>query len=132
MRKNGILNESILRLIGSLGHTDRFVVCDAGLPIDKNVERIDLAVTKGVVRFMEVLKPLMEEIVVEKIILAEEIVKRSPDMYRQIRELAGSIPIEMVSHEEFKKLSKETKAVIRTGEITPYANVILQSGVNFS
>ena len=131
MKKDGILNESLLRVMGSLGHTDRIVVCDAGLPIDKNVERIDLSVTKGVVKFMDVLAPLLNELVVEKIILAEEIVTKSPAMYQEIAALTKGIPIELVSHEEFKKLTKATKAIIRTGECTPYTNIILQSGVNF-
>jgi D-ribose pyranase len=131
MKKDGILNEDLLRVMGSLGHTDRIVVCDVGLPIDKNVEKIDLAVTKGVVKFMDVLVPLLNELVVEKIILAEEIVTKSSSMYKEITALTKGIPIELVSHEEFKKLTKATKAIVRTGECTPYTNIILQSGVNF-
>jgi D-ribose pyranase len=131
MKKDGILNQRLLNVMGSLGHTDRIVVCDAGLPIDKNVQRIDLAVTKGIVKFMDVLKPLLDELVVEKIILAQEIVTKSPAMYQEILTLTKDIPLEMVSHEDFKKLTKETKAIIRTGECTPYCNIILQSGVNF-
>jgi D-ribose pyranase len=131
MKKDGILNEDLLRVMGSLGHTDRIVVCDVGLPIDKNVERIDLAVTKGVVKFMDVLTPLLNELAVEKIIMAEEIVTKSSSMYQEITALTKGIPIELVSHEEFKKLTKATKAIIRTGECTPYTNIILQSGVNF-
>ena len=131
MKKDGILNQELLRVMGSLGHTDRIVVCDAGLPIDKNLERIDLSVTKGIVKFMDVLTPLLNELVVEKIILAEEIVIKSPAMYQEIAVLVKGIPIEFVSHEEFKKLTKATKAIVRTGECTPYTNIILQSGVNF-
>ena len=131
MKKDGILNQQLLHMMGSLGHTDRIVVCDEGLPIDKTVERIDLAVTKGVVKFMDVLKPLMDELVVEKIILAQEIVTKSPAMYQEILALTKGIPLELVSHEDFKKLTKETKTIIRTGECTPYCNIILQSGVNF-
>jgi len=131
MKKDGILNQDLLNIMGSLGHTDRIVVCDEGLPIDKNVERIDLSVTKGVVKFMDVLKPLLNELVVEKIILAQEIVTKSPAMYQEIVALTKDIPLELVSHEEFKKLTKDTKAIIRTGECTPYTNIILQSGVNF-
>ena len=131
MKKTGILNQNILNVMGSLGHTDRIVVCDVGLPIDKNVQRIDLAVTKGVVKFMDVLKPLLEELVVEKIILAREIVAKSPAMHQEIVALTKGIPVELVSHEEFKRLTKDAKAIIRTGECTPYTNIILQSGVNF-
>jgi D-ribose pyranase len=132
MRKTGILNQGILNATGSLGHTDHIVVCDAGLPIPLGVERIDLTVVRGLPRFLDVLKPVMAEIVVEKIILAKEIEKASPDLAAQIRELAGPIPIEFVSHEQFKRLTRDAKAVVRTGEHTPYANAILQSGVDFS
>ena len=131
MKKHGIVNQELLKVMGSLGHTDRIVVCDVGLPIDKHVERIALSVTKGVVKFMDVLKPLLNELVVEKIILAREIVTKSPAMHQEIVTLTKGIPLELVSHEEFKKLTKDTKAVIRTGECTAYANIILQSGVNF-
>ncbi|MGO8763607.1 MAG: D-ribose pyranase [Limisphaerales bacterium] len=131
MKKDGILNQDLLKVIGSLGHTDRIVVCDVGLPIDKNVERIDLAVTKGVVSFMDVLKPLLNELVVEKIILAREIVTKSPAMHQEIITLTKGIPVEWVDHEEFKKLTRAARAIIRTGECTPYTNIILQSGVNF-
>jgi len=31
----------------------------------------------------------------------------------------------------FKRLTRDAKATIRTGEHTPYANAILQSGVDF-
>jgi D-ribose pyranase len=132
MKRDGILNEDILRVIGSLGHTDRIVVCDAGLPIDLCVEKIDLAVVKGIVRFEDVLVPLLQEAVFEKAILAKEIMGKSPAMYRSIQGWLGSIPIAKVRHEDFKKLCQSVKAVIRTGECTPYANIILQSGVNFS
>ena len=131
MKKDGILNQRLLNVMGALGHTDRIVVCDESLPIDKNVERIDLAVTKGVVKFMDVLKPILNELVVEKIILAQEIVTKSPAMYQEILALTKGIPLELVSHEDFKKLTRETKAIIRTGECTPYTNIILQLGVNF-
>jgi D-ribose pyranase len=131
MKKEGILNESLLRIIGSLGHTDSLVISDAGLPIPKGVEKIDLAVTKGVVRFIDVFEPLLKEVVVEKIILASEIKTKSPEMYSRIIKLAGDIPVSEVNHEEFKVLTASAKAIIRTGEYTPFANVILQTGVNF-
>jgi D-ribose pyranase len=129
MRRSGILNQRILNATGALGHTDLIVIADAGLPIDLGVERIDLTVVKGVPRLLDVLEPVMEEVVVEKMILAREIVKASPRMYEAIRKLAGPIPIEMVSHEEFKALTRKAKAIIRTGQFTAFSNVILQSGV---
>lgn len=131
MRKTGILNPAILNATGSLGHTDQIVVCDAGLPIPPGVERIDLTVVRGIPRFLDVLEPLLAEIVVEKLILAREIETASPDLAARIRKLVGPIPIEFVTHTEFKRLTRDAKAIIRTGEFTSYANVILQSGVDF-
>ena len=132
MRKTGILNQAILNATGSLGHTDRIVVSDAGLPIPLGVDRIDLTVVRGLPRLLDVLEPLMAEIHVEKIFLSKEIEKASPDFLARIRELAGKIPIEFLAHTEFKRQTREAKAIIRTGEFTPYANVMLQSGVDFS
>ena len=131
MKKEGIVNENLLRVIGSTGHTDKLVVCDVGLPIPKGVEKIDFAVIKGLVGFIEVLAPILNEVVVEKITIASEIKQKSPEMYKKIVSLVGSIPIVEVSHEEFKSMTSNAKAIIRTGECTPYANVILQTGVNF-
>lgn len=131
MRKNGILNQEILKATGSLGHTDYLVVSDAGLPIPLEVERIDLSVVKNLPRFLDVLKPILDEIIVEKIILASEIKTASPELAAQISELAGSIPIEYVPHVEFKRLTHNAKAIVRTGEHTPFSNIILQSGVDF-
>jgi len=36
--------------------------------------------------------------------------------------------VETLSHVEFKKLTASTKAIVRTGEFTPFANVILVAG----
>ena len=132
MRKTGILNPAILALTGSLGHTDRIVVSDAGLPIPFGVDRIDLTVVRGIPRLPDVLGAVMAEIHVEKIVLAAEIETASPDLLAEIRRMAGKIPVEFVSHEQFKVLTRDARAVIRTAEFMPYANVILQSGVDFS
>src|SRR3954463_2734867 len=124
MKRTGILNQDILSAVGALGHGDKMVISDAGLPIPKHVNRIDLSVTKGVVPFLDVLKPLLAEVVVEKVILAQEIVENSPKMHAQILELVGKIPVEYVSHEVFKQKTQDAKSVIRTGQCTPYTNII--------
>ena len=43
MKKNGILNPQLNRVISEMGHRDMLIIADAGLPIPKEVERIDLA-----------------------------------------------------------------------------------------
>ena len=134
MKRAGILNSDISRVLSYMGHTDCICIGDCGLPIPDEVERIDLALAFGVPTFMQTLKVVVDDMKVEKIVLAEEIRQQNPDVLRQVEELfAGqNIEVEFVSHVELKERTFDCKAVIRTGEITPYANVILQSGCIFA
>lgn len=131
MKKGILLNSEILSVISRMGHTDTIVIADAGLPIPEGVRRIDLAVSCGTPGFMEVFEALMAEYACEGMILAEEIASHNGEVHRAVVELAGDIPIDYRSHEAFKEATRGVTAVIRTGECTPYANVILRSGVTF-
>lgn len=135
MKRRGILNSDISRVLTYMGHTDRICVGDCGLPIPDETERIDLAVKFGQPTFMDVLKEVGADMKIEKMILAEEIKTMNPQVLAEITEyFAGQDiqpEVEYVSHVELKALTKECKAVIRTGETTPYANIILQSGCIF-
>ena len=133
MKRHGILNSDISRVLSYMGHTDHICIGDCGLPIPDETERIDLAVKFGVPTFMDVLKEVGDDMKIEKIVLAEEIKENNPKVLAEINEyFAGQeIDVEFVSHVGLKEMTKECKAVIRTGETTPYANIILQSGCIF-
>ena len=134
MKKAGILNSDISRVLSYMGHTDLICVGDCGLPIPDEVERIDLSLKFGVPGFMETLEVVVNDLKGEKIVLAEEIKTQNPKVLGEIEALfAGQeIEVEFMSHAELKALTRDCKAVIRTGEITPYANIILQSGCIFA
>ena len=134
MKRQGILNSDISRVLSYMGHTDCIAIGDCGLPIPDEVERIDLALMFGVPTFMDTLKVVKQDMKIEKIVLAEEIKTANPKVLTEIEELfkGENIEVEYVTHVELKKQTKDCKAVIRTGETTPYANVILQSGCIFS
>ncbi|MEA3308908.1 MAG: D-ribose pyranase [Chloroflexota bacterium] len=131
MKKGNLLNAPLTAVIARLGHTDRLVIGDAGLPIPSGVERIDLAVRPGLPHFLDVVRTTLEEMVVEKALIAEELETVSPELHGALVELLGDIEIRTLPHEEFKVETKSARAVVRTGEFTPYANVILYSGVVF-
>ena len=134
MKKLGILNSDISRVLSYMGHTDCIAIGDCGLPIPDEVERIDLALKFGVPTFMETLETVVADMKVEKIVLAEEIKEQNPIVLGKIEEFFKDqeIEVEFVSHTELKKRTHDCKAVIRTGETTPYANIILQSGCIFA
>lgn len=131
MKKNGVLNKEISQLIASMGHVDKLTICDAGLPIPDYIWRIDLAVTPGLPGFEAVTKAVASELQVQQIILAEELRDKNPELTRAIKDIFKDSDVVYVPHEEFKRLSTESRAIIRTGECTPFANVILVSGVTF-
>jgi D-ribose pyranase len=129
MKRNGIINAPISTVIAHLEHTDMLTVADAGLPTPATTQRIDLALKPGVPGFLETLEVVLTEMFVEKAYVSEDILEISPHIYAEIQKLLGEdVPIETLPHLEFKKLSGSTKAIIRTAEFTPFANVILVAG----
>ncbi len=103
------------------------------MPVCRSADsnRIDLALTRGIPRFLDVLTAIQKEMAIESVTLATEILENSPEIYAQIESNLNSFSIQYVSHEHFKELLTKTKGIVRTGECTPYANIILSSGVNF-
>ena len=129
MKKTSLLNAEISAAIARMGHTDALVIGDCGLPIPEETRRVDIALKRGTPGFMETLDVVLEELCVEKIFLADEIKTASPAMLKQIREKLSGVDCAFISHEAFKEKLRGVKCVIRTGECTPYANIILVSGV---
>lgn len=129
MKKNGILNSEISKVISDMGHTDTIVIGDCGLPIPGHVRKIDLALKLGTPSFSDVLAELEKELVIEKVTIAAEIKEHNPELYTDIKEKFAEVSY--VSHEAFKAETASARAIIRTGEATPYANIILHAGVIF-
>ncbi|WP_214892507.1 D-ribose pyranase [Exiguobacterium sp. H66] len=129
MKRHGILNSQISKVLADLGHTDMIVIADCGLPIPTGVERIDLALELGTPAFADVLRVVADDMAVERMTLASEIKDANEVALTTVSQL--NVTTEYVSHEAFKELTKQAKVIIRTGEATPYANVILHAGVIF-
>ncbi|MET8216973.1 D-ribose pyranase [Streptomyces hirsutus] len=129
MRKGGILNRHLSGALAELGHTDRVLVCDAGMPIPDGPRVVDLAFRAGVPSFAEVLEGLLAELVIEGATAATEIRQANPAAADL---LAGHFPaLDLVPHERLKELTAGARLVVRTGEARPYANVLLRCGVFF-
>ncbi len=139
MKKGVLLNSEVSSVIARLGHTDQVVVCDAGLPIPATTTRVDLALTHNVPTFIQVLSVITQEMQVEAAIIAQEIIEKNPVLHEAIREhlqqleqhQGNTIALQYVSHETFKTQSGQSRAVFRSGECSPYANIILCAGVTF-
>ncbi|WKB52231.1 D-ribose pyranase [Eleftheria terrae] len=128
MKRTSLLHAELSHVIAQLGHGDLLVIGDAGLPIPDGPRRIDLAVTPGLPAFAPVLRAVLSEMQVERALVAEE-ARGSTGLPAWCAELP--VAAETVTHEELKRLSARARAVVRTGECTPYTNVVLCAGVTF-
>jgi D-ribose pyranase len=128
MKKGTLINGPLSSVVAQMGHKERLVVADAGLPLG-NLPRIDLALTAGIPSFVDTLRVLMSELQVEAAIYAEELPKKNPEVYLAMMQVLGDIPMQPLPHEQFKVEMRSSRAAVRTGEFSPYANVILISGV---
>ena len=131
MKKTAVLNSHISSAISTLGHYDLLTINDAGMPIPNDDKRIDVAVTKSLPCFIDVLETVLTEMEIQKIYLAEEIKTENPDMLAAIETRLPETPISFIPHTEMKQELNNCHAFIRTGEMTPYANILLESNVVF-
>lgn len=131
MKKHGILNAQLAGLIAGLGHKDTYLIGDAGMPIPKGIEIVDLVLAEGVPTFEQVLDAVLDEAQVEGYTLADEIQEANPRLHKYIQTKLPGIPVEYIPHDDLKKMTKDCKFAIRTGEFSPYPNVILRAGVVF-
>lgn len=131
MKKTKVINSDISRVIAQMGHFDKLSIGDAGMPVPKGTEKIDLAVDKGIPSFMDVLNNVLEELEVQKVYLAKEIKENNPQILAQITDRLPDTPVEFIPHSDMKAELNNCHAFIRTGEMTPYANILLESNVVF-
>jgi len=129
MLKTGILHPQLSRIMAEIRHMDMLVIADAGLPVPKGVERVDLGWKQGNPGYLEVLEEIEKYMITEKAIFAQEALVVSGEFHKEaLALLPEGIPVEYIPHSELKKMTEGAKAIILTGEFTGYTNVILISG----
>lgn len=133
MKKQGVLNAHLSYLIARMGHTDRMVICDCGLPIPQDAEVVDLALTKNIPSFIDTLSVVLSELRIEQAVVASEMESVSKDLYEKMLTVLPAVEVKKVPHESFKEMTRsgDNTVFVRTGEATSYANIILISGVKF-
>ena len=127
MKKAGIINAPLSGALAALGHGHLVAIADCGLPLPASVPVIDLSLVRGIPSFPDVLAAVLDEIVVEGAMAAREATGSIVDGWMDSVGLTPS----SISHEELKKMLSDVQVIVRTGEATPYANVILCCGVDF-
>ncbi|MHB8061107.1 MAG: D-ribose pyranase [Ruminiclostridium sp.] len=131
MKKDRILNPDICHVVAALNHTQYLVIADPGLPIPENVRVVDISLKRGIPSLIDVLTSVKEELVIESYIYAAEMEDANRFLFDEMKDVLKELPSQKVSHDDFKELLRNASAIIRTGECSSFANVILIGGVNF-
>jgi len=147
MKTGGLLNSDLLSLLARIGHGDMIAITDRGFPFPLHslTKSLDLSVVRNIPRFLDVVKPVLEEFEFESVILAEEMMRQNVEIHRELVDLIKKqsknekdININYMNHAKFKELvlhgaerGDSMVCMVKTGEFSPYANIILTSGVPF-
>lgn len=131
MKKTGVINSVLAGVLAELGHTDLLILSDAGFPTPKGVRRVDLSLRPGIPETKDILDVVEQEIVVEGLVVAEESKRQSAHWIEWLKDRFPAVEIEFLPHEEFKRLSQSAKAVVRSGDVASYSNVIVRVGVPY-
>lgn len=126
LRTSGLIHAELLSALVALRHTDTFAVSDSGLPVPAGVRVIDLGISYGFPRFVPVVELILDEVTLEAAWGSADVAAANPEATEL---LTNRLDAELIDHEEFKRRIGQCRFVVRTGEATPYANVLLRAGV---
>ena len=131
MKKIGIMHRDLSAVVAGMGHNDELMVCGSAFPIPDSANRIELALEPGLPGFMDVVRVICKELLVERILISEETKKQSPARFDELTAFFPGVKIEIIPQSELKQHANTAKACVRTGECTPFSNVVLVGGVIF-
>ena len=128
MLKTGILNPNVLSLLARVRHTNTLVIADRGFPFWRLMETVDLSLVDNVPTVLDVLNALRSNFVVGKAWMAREFKRENTkETQAKFAEALAGVPLTFEPHAEFKKRVPAAIGLIRTGDTTQYANMILES-----
>lgn len=128
MLKNGILNPAINSLISRTRHTNMLVISDRGFPFWPTIETVDLSLIDGIPTVLQVLNAIRPNFVIGEIYMAEQFNQvNTQDTCQQFAEAMRDIDVHFEEHDDLKLRVPQAIGLIRTGDTTQYANMILVS-----
>lgn len=128
MLKTGILNPQVLALLARVRHTNTLVISDRGFPFWPQIETVDISLVDNVPTVLQVLAAIRPNFVIGKAWMAQEFLGANNKAARaRFSAALRGAPLKFEPHVEFKKRVPEAIGLIRTGDTTQYANIVLQS-----
>jgi D-ribose pyranase len=128
MLKTGILNPQLNSLLSRVRHTNLLVIADRGFPFWPMIETVDISLVDDVPTVLQVLAAIRSNFVIGKVWMAKEFLQNNnPKTSGLFAAALKGIPLKYVPHAAFKKRVSSAIGLIRSGDTTQYANLILES-----
>jgi D-ribose pyranase len=128
MLKTGILNPHINSLLSRIRHTNTLIIADRNFPFWPQIETVDISLTDDVPRVLDVLRAIRTNFNVGSAFMAEEFREtNNPEICLQFEWALKGATLTFEPHIELKKRAPLVIGLIRTGDTTQFANVVLES-----
>ncbi|MDQ2775002.1 MAG: RbsD/FucU family protein [Acidobacteriota bacterium] len=128
MLRTGILNPRINSLLSRVRHTNTLVIADRGFPFWPGLETVDISLVDDVPRVLQVLVAIKENFVIGRVFMAQEFHPgNSAETRHMFQQALEKIPVVVEPHAQLKTRVPAAVGLIRTGDTTQYANLILES-----
>lgn len=128
MLRSGILNPHVLELLARVRHTNTLVIADRGFPFWPQIETVDISLTDDIPTVLDVVSLLRESFVIGRVLQAKEFHTMNTAATREkFAEALRGLSVETIPHESLKQHVPKTIGLIRTGDTTQYANLIVES-----
>jgi L-fucose mutarotase len=133
-----LLSPELLHALAAMGHGDEIVLVDSNFPavsVARRLIRMDgidlLAATKAVLSVLPIDTFIDEPVGVMQMVDTPDVVPEvQADVFAVVDEAEGrAVGVEHVERFAFYERAREAFAVVMTGELRPYGNVILTKGV---
>jgi D-ribose pyranase len=129
MIRQGILNPLINSLLCRVRHTNMLVIADRGFPYWPGIETVDISLVDGIPTVLQVLEAIRPNFDIVQIYMAREFrEENTPEAQERLAKATAGIPLVFEPYAEMKKRVPQAIGLIRTGDTTQYANMVLVSG----
>jgi D-ribose pyranose/furanose isomerase RbsD len=133
MRAGRIIHPELAQAVAELGHSQFFMVVDAGFPIPAETQRIDLGFYEGMPDLLDILRVLRQEVFVEEVHFAGDILTRNKPLYAALQEIytGAGATFHLTTHEALvNEMAYKARFIVRSGSFNPWGNIALMASTD--
>lgn len=133
-----ILSPELLKILMEMGHGDEIVIADGNFPAASHAQKLIRCDGNNIPELLQAILKLLpldtfvkSPVALMGVVPGDNYIPEIWDDYRQIinGNISPSIDFEIIERFEFYERAKKAYAIVASGEMARYANVILKKGL---